>query len=303
MYQTQGSDWKQAFAATINSRYPDSIRLSIHPSGDINKVSIAVLPQNNETVRATPWHGALVRNLDGSTTISHAISVPSLTHDLICDVNGRSSYFRERSDAFNWPNMNVTFEYLYPCGIIIRPASGYSYPLSMVDMQKVRKLAIGCSPIVLRGFANTKNEQEFIAKAWHLGPVVPFRGHTIEVVKDESNNDPTSNNVSSSEAMPMHYDGIFVTKLVKDEQGVEKKVITAPHFQYFVSQSAAQPGDGYTLFASSDLLTRYLPKNNPVERLEKLKWTCRTHGFFASTLEDMNLIIRHPERNTPCVRW
>ncbi|KAI1357745.1 Clavaminate synthase-like protein [Xylaria arbuscula] len=275
----------KAFAATISSRYPDSIRLSIHPSGDINKVLIAVLPQDNETV-ATPWHGALVRNLDGRTTY----------HTLFL-------YFRERSEAFDWPNMNVTFEYLYPCGIIIRPANGYQYPLSMVDMQKVRKLAMGCSPIVLRGFANTKNEQEFVAKAWHLGPIVPFRGHTIEVVKDESNNDPTSNNVSSAEAMPMHYDGIFVTKMVKDEAGIERKVITAPHFQYFVSQSAAQPGDEYTLFASSDLLARYLPKNNPIERLEKLKWTCRTHGFFASTLEDMDLVMRHPERNTPCVRW
>ncbi|KAJ2995056.1 hypothetical protein NUW58_g1383 [Xylaria curta] len=162
---------------------------------------------------------------------------------------------------------------------------------------------MGCSSIVLRGFGNTKDEPEFVSKAWHLGPVVPFRGHTIEAVKGESNNDPASNNVSSSEAMPMHYDGIFVTKMIKDENGVEKEVITAPHFEYFVSQSAAQPGGGYTLFASSDLLARYLPKNNRIERLEKLKWTCHTHSFFASTLEDMDLMERHPERNALCVRW
>ncbi|KAH8155962.1 hypothetical protein CIB48_g12285 [Xylaria polymorpha] len=293
----------KAFAEVISSKYSDFVRLSIHPSQDTNKISIATLPQDNQAV-ATPWHGALVRGLNGSICIAHAATVSALTHDLIYDANGRPSYFRERSDAFNWPNMNVTFEYLYPCGIVVKPTPGNKYPLSMLDMQKVRKLAIGCSPIILRDFSNTKNEQEFVAKAWHLGPVVPFRGHTIEVVRNESNKDPTSNNVSSAEAMPMHYDGIFVTKMVKDEAtGIEKQIITAPHFQYFVSQSAAQLGDGYTLFTSSERFARYLPKNNPIERLAKLKWTCRTHGFFATTLDDMDLVVPHPTKNTPCIRW
>ncbi|KAI1749580.1 Clavaminate synthase-like protein [Xylaria castorea] len=293
----------KAFAAIISSKYSDFVRLSIHPSQDTNKVSIATLPQDNQAV-ATPWHGALVRGLNGSISIAHAATVPAFTHDLIYDTDGRPSYFRERSDAFDWQNMNVTFEYLYPCGIVVKPAPGYQYPLSMLDMQKVRKLAIACSPVVLRGFSNTKNEQEFVAKAWHLGPVVPFRGHTIEVVRNEANKDPKSNNVSSAEAMPMHYDGIFVTKMVKDEAtGIEKRIITAPHFQYFVSQSAAQLGDGYTLFTSSDLFVRHLPRNNPIEKLEKLKWTCGTHGFFASTLDDMDLVVKHPTKNTPCIRW
>ncbi|KAI1330922.1 Clavaminate synthase-like protein [Xylariaceae sp. FL0255] len=286
---------RQAFAVAVKARYPDSVRLSIHPSNDTNKVSITMLPQDNEVVM-TPWHGVVV--------LSHALSVPSLTHDIVY-VDGRPSYFRERSELLNWAGMDVTFEFLYPCGIMIKPAHPTSiYPLSMVDMQKIRTLATTCSPIVLRGFSNTKDRRAFIAKAYDLGPVLPWKSGVIQEVKDESNNDPGSNSVVSAEAMPMHYDGMFKIKMITDEKtGKEKKVSDTPHFQYFVSQSAAQPGDGYTLFASSDLFARYLPQAYGIRKLEKIKWTCRSHGFFEHVMEDIPLVVRHPTRNSPCIRW
>ncbi|KAJ8132620.1 hypothetical protein O1611_g997 [Lasiodiplodia mahajangana] len=182
----------KAFAETLKLKYPDFVRLSIHPSNDTNKVSITMLPQDNEIVM-TPWHGAVVRGADGSVSMSHAILVPAMTHDIIY-ADGRPSYFRERSDVFSWPSMEVTFEYLYPCGIMIKPANPSStYPLSMVDMQKIRTLAMNCSPIVLRGFSNTKDRRTFIAKAYDLGPVLPWKSGVIQEVKDESNNDPESN--------------------------------------------------------------------------------------------------------------
>ncbi|KAI1128731.1 Clavaminate synthase-like protein [Nemania abortiva] len=293
----------KAFAETLKIKYPDFVRLSIHPSNDTIKVSITMLPQNNEIVM-TPWHGAVVRGADGSITMSHAILVPAMTHDIIY-VDGRPSYFRERSEVFSWPSMNVTFEYLYPCGIMIKPANSSSeYPLSMVDMQKIRTLAMTCSPVVLRGFANTKDRRTYIAKAYDLGPVLPWKSGVIQEVKDESNNDPESNSVVSAEAMPMHYDGMFKIITVKDEKtGKEKKISDTPHFQYFVSQSAAQPGDGYTLFASSDLFARYLPQAYNIHKLEKIKWTCHSHGFFDHVMEDIPLVVRHPTRNSPCIRW
>ncbi|RYC56733.1 hypothetical protein CHU98_g9468 [Xylaria longipes] len=293
----------KAFAETVKLKYPDFVRLSIHPSNDIAKVSIAMLPQGNEIIM-TPWHGAVVRGADGHVSMSHAILVPAMTHDIVY-VDGRPSYFRERSDVFNWPSMELAFEYLYPCGIVIRPASPTSvYPLSMVDMQKVRTLAMTCSPVVLRGFSNTKDRRTFIAKAHDLGPVLPWKSGVIQEVKDQSNNDPQSNSVVSAEAMPMHYDGMFKIITVKDENtGKEKKMSDTPHFQYFVSQSAAQPGDGYTLFASSDLFARYLPQAYNINKLEKIKWTCRSHGFFHHIMEDIPLVVRHPARNSPCIRW
>lgn len=94
--------------------------------------------------------------------------------------------------------MELTFEFLYPCGMIIRPANPTSvYPLSMVDMQKVRTLALTCSPVALRGFSNTKDRRMFIAKAHDLGPVLPWKSGVIQEVKDESNDDPQSNSGKS----------------------------------------------------------------------------------------------------------
>lgn len=292
----------------MKQSFSSSIRLSIHPSNDTNKVSIKLLPQDNQ-ITMTPWHGAVVRGADGRVSMTHALSVPAMSYELIhtkSDGDGRPrpSYFRERSDVFDWPGMDLIFEYLYPCGVIIRPASPLAgYTLSMVDMQKVRTLAETCSPVVLRGFANTKDKRTYVAKAYDLGEIFMWKS-LITVVKDASSNKPRSNVAFTAEAMPMHYDGIFKVVTQRDEEtGLEKKVSDPPRMQYFVSQSAAQPGDGYTLFASSDLFANYLPRAYPIEKLEKLRWTCNSYGHYHHFLEDIPLIIRHPTRNTPCVRW
>lgn len=115
----------------------------------------------------------------------------------------------------------------------------------------------------------------------------------------------TSLVVVSAEAIPMHYDGMFKIITVKDgNTGKQKQISHTPHFQYFVSQSAAQPGDGcYTLFSSSDLFARYLPQAYNIRKLEKIKWTCRSPGFQDHVMEGMPLVVRHPTRNSPCIRW
>ncbi|KAI1324201.1 Clavaminate synthase-like protein [Xylariaceae sp. FL0255] len=292
----------KAFAETVKQNYGNSVRLSIHPSNDKDKISIKLLPQNNQ-IPMTPWHGAIVRGVDGSVSMTHALSVPAVTHDVVYK-DGRPSYFRERSDVFSWPGMDLTFEYLYPCGIMIKPtnpASGYT--LSSVDMQKVRILAETSSPIVLRGFANTKDRRTYIAKAYDLGEIFMWKS-LVTVVKDAANTDPGSSVAFSSEAMPMHFDGIFKVVKVKDEAtGKEKKVSDPPRMQYFVSQSAAQPGDGYTLFSSSDLFVKYLPQAYPIEKLERLRWTVDSYGHYHHQISDIPLVVRHPTRDTPCMRW
>ncbi|KAI0390359.1 Clavaminate synthase-like protein [Xylariaceae sp. FL0594] len=312
----------KAFADIIKQSFSDSVRLSIHPSDDTNKISIKLLPQSNEIVM-TPWHGAVVRSADGSVSMTHALSVPAMSHELIYTTvsqdgktEKRPSYFRERSDVFDWPGMDLTFEYLYPCGVVIRPASAdLRYSLSMADMQKVRRLAETCSPVVLRGFANTRDKDTYVSKAHELGEIFMWKS-LITVVKDDSSPSSSSGDKNGSgsrkrknvaftcEAMPMHYDGIFKVVTQRDERtGVEKKVSDPPRMQYFVSQSAAQPGDGYTLFASSDLFVRHLPRAYPIEKLERLRWTCDSYGHYHQFLEDIPLVVRHPTRGTPCIRW
>jgi len=292
----------QAFASAIAKKYADAIRLSIHPSADTRKVSISLIPQSAGLAK-TPWHGALVRAVNGEVKILSAIEVPSMTHELIHDKCGRPLYFRERSDLFHWPGMDVQFTYLYPNGIMITPKSG-SYPISSVDMQKVRGLAEECSPVVLRGFTKTRDRRAFIAKAYDLGDVQSWGASgIIHEVKDEGNEDPGSNSVVSNEAMPMHYDGMFKMKKQIDENGIEQQVSDVPRLQYFVSKKAGPPQDGLTIFASSRCFFQHFPKHYSLNKLSGCTWTVDSRGFFNSLLENQPLVVPHPSKNTPCIRW
>ncbi|KAF2968322.1 hypothetical protein GQX73_g5263 [Xylaria multiplex] len=250
----------KAFAETVKYKYPDFIRLSIHPSNDSHKISITMLPQDNEIVM-TPWHGAAVRSADGSVSMSHAILIPAMTHDIVY-IDGRPSYFRERSEVFNWPNMDVTFEYMYPCGIMIKPANPTSfYPLSMVDMQKVRTLATTCSPVVLRGFSDTKYCGILTTKAYNFGPVILRKPRVTQEVEDEFKIPPQSSFTVPTEVIPIRYDGTSQMAAMESKNfGPENKPLDTPRFLYSVSRTTSRSNDDYTLFSSSDLLARYLPQ-------------------------------------------
>ncbi|PNP39491.1 hypothetical protein TGAMA5MH_08509 [Trichoderma gamsii] len=292
----------KAFAQAIKKRFPVAIRLSIHPSTDVDKISITLLPQDNE-VPMTPWHGAVMRKVNGTITMTHANKVLAISHEIVYQ-NGRPMYFRERSDLFSWNEKDLEFEYLYPTGIMVRPQNPAKNALSTVDMQKVRQLSELCSPVILRGFTNTRDRRAFTAKAYDLGTVLPWKSGIIQEVKDERNSDASSNSVVSKEAMPMHFDGMFKLKTVKDEKtGEDKQVSDVPRFQYFVCQAAAPLGHGYTLFSSSNQFTRYLPQSYNLKKLLKIRWSTHSHGYFQHNMSDISLIVPHPSLGTPCVRW
>lgn len=236
--------------------------------------------------------------------MSHALRVPALTHDLICE-DGRPTHFREKSDLFDWPGMDVTFTYMYPTGIIIKAKdTGTKYSLHNVHMQKVRALAEQCSPIVLRGFADTTDERVFKAKAWDAGEIAPWTFGIMQKVKDAGRSDRQANNVVSNEAMPMHFDGMFkFVKKTNAETGEEEEVSNPPRFQLFTSITPSPPGSGYTLFASSRLFFQHLPAQYSAEQISKLKYECRNSGFWDSHQRNQPLVVPHPTTGLPCVRW
>ncbi|KAL8721632.1 MAG: hypothetical protein Q9225_001721 [Loekoesia sp. 1 TL-2023] len=293
----------KAFATSIARNLAGHIRLSIHPSTEISKLSMSLIPQLGRSF--TPWHSALVRAVDGSITMSHAAQVPALTHDLIFDKEGRPSYFRERSSLFNWPGMDVDFDYIYPTGIIITPRDPNArYSLHNVHMQKVRALSEACSPVILRGFADTTDQHTFESKAYDAGTVAPWTFGIRQAVKDAGSNDPKASTVTSTEAMPMHYDGFFFFKKELDPAtGVEKLVSKVPRFQYFTSITPCTPGDGMTLFASSQLFFQHLPAPYTLEELENLKWDCKHSSNWNNHMTDLPLVVPHPTNKKPCIRW
>jgi alpha-ketoglutarate-dependent taurine dioxygenase len=292
----------QAYAEAIRNAYPNAIRLSIHESDDVNKISIAVLPLASGNPM-TPWHGALVRAVNGDLTMSHALNVSALKYDLVFE-HGKPSYFRERSPLFSWKGMDLSFTYMYPTGIIVRPArEDLKYSLQDVDMAKLRELSEQCSPVVLRGFQDTKKKPIFVSKAKEMGTILPWKEGDIMVVKDQMNDASDSNVTTTNEAMPMHYDGMFKLVTVKDEQGRETVTSDPPLLQYFVCQATTGNNQGFTLFASSHLFCRYLPDKYPIDALRKVRWTCHSGGYFDHHVPSLPLVVAHPTDARPCIRW
>ncbi|KAF5541764.1 Pyoverdine biosynthesis [Fusarium mexicanum] len=292
----------KAYSEAIKKSYPDAIRLSIHESDDVNKISIAILPLVSGN-RMTPWHGALVRAVNGDLAMSHALSVSALTYDLVFE-HGKPSYFRERSPLFSWEGMDLIFTYMYPTGIIVRPArKNLMYSLRDVDMAKLRQLSQKCSPIVLRGFQDTRQKSVFVSKAKEMGAILPWKEGDIMVVKDQMNDAPDSNVTTTNEAMPMHYDGMFKLITVKDKQGRERVTSDPPLLQYFVCQATTGNNQGFTLLASSRLFCRYLPNKYPINDLRKVRWTCHSGGYFDHSVPSLPLVVSHPIDSRPCIRW
>lgn len=79
--------------------------------------------------------------------------------------------------------------------------------------------------------------------------------------------------------------------------------LTRYRFQYLTSIATAPKGSGYTLFAASRLFFQYLPAPYTVERLEAAKWGMNNNGFWDAKIKGLNLVVRHPIHNTPCMRW
>ncbi|KAL3481726.1 Pyoverdine/dityrosine biosynthesis protein-domain-containing protein [Aspergillus californicus] len=299
----------QVFAAAIRSQRGSYVRLSIHPSKNSRKLSIPLLPDGNSNgVGHTPWHACIAVGIDGSYRATHADQVRD-THDLVYK-GGRPYCYRERSDLFDWASdgLQVQFEHLYPCGLIVRPllkANDDEPPsLRSIPMRKVRQLSANMSPVILRGFSDTDKEKVFIETAAVLGKIATWSEDIIVRVRDSGRQDRQNNNVKSNEDMPMHFDGMFRFKYETDPvTGKEVRVQDIPRYQFFTCQATAAEEDGFTLFASSRLFFRYLPQPWSTERLKKITWSMENDGFWDAKVDNLPLVIPHPDSGLPSLRW
>lgn len=170
----------------------------------------------------TPWHSSIAVGADGTFRTVHAASVRE-THDLVYQ-DGRPHHFRERSPLYDLGETQIEFEHLYPCGLVIRPTptEGEEPEPSYrsLDAKKLRQLAEIQSPVVLRGFAETTDRELFINSAQDIGEVSSGPSGVLQEIKEHY--------FMSSDARPMHYDGMFNIITQKDEQGKEIKIQKSP---------------------------------------------------------------------------
>jgi len=157
----------------------------------------------------------------------------------------------------------------------------------------------------LRGFDESTIEDVFVQKGHDIGNILTWtKFGMIQKVKDTGEVDKMANNVTSNEAMPMHFDGIFKFEDVKDaETGEMKRVLNPPGYQYFTCLSTAPRGSGYTLFCNSRLFFQHLPESWTVERLTPVTWNMLNDGFWTAKQTGLPLVKRHPTTHAPCLRW
>ncbi|MCJ1378565.1 hypothetical protein MMC17_001664 [Xylographa soralifera] len=320
------------FAKALQSGFSDYVRLSIHPSIGRTKLPIQLIPQSIDALGMTPWHCSIAVRIDGSYRTVHAADV-ALTHDLVHH-NGRPYCFREKSDLYNWGETKVSFEHLYPCGLIVRPSTDTIGQCSLrnIDMAKLRALAEYQSPIIARGFAETTDLALFTSKAREFGKVVsPPRGmdglHLPEEDVSKHNYDDT---VEIDMAVPIDDIDVLQETTVKDEHihetsdaqnrsltfrdspsaryghGTTPSISPLTHAARFVFSTYTDTppaGSGYTLFATSRLFFQHLPFPHTAEELENVTWRIDDTASAANTPTDHALIVRHPVHKTPCLHW
>ncbi|KAK9419714.1 putative TauD/TfdA-like domain-containing protein [Seiridium unicorne] len=311
-----------AFARAVKETFADRLRLSIHPSTGENKISISPLP--TDTFFTTPWHCTVAFRLDGTVTSGHhAVFDADDNFELVCQ-DGRPSFYREKTDLLSWASERggITCEPLYPAGLLVRPANGAgALSIEDIDGAKVRALAEHNSPVILRDFSKTRDRDLFVKKSHDLGAPIGWKFGLVLEVKDRGADTRGLNNVLSAEWMPFHYDGLFMTEKRTKEDGSEEIVSTPPRyttfateyicvsanfdvrFQFFTSVTTSPKDTGFTLFSSSTLMFKYLPREHQLEYLRKLTWTVSTSSFGATVLRGLPLVVSHPETGRPCIRF
>ncbi|PYI01900.1 pyoverdine/dityrosine biosynthesis protein [Aspergillus sclerotiicarbonarius CBS 121057] len=169
-----------AFAEAIRKNFPNHVRLSIHPSNGANKISINILPRTSSPI--TPWHSSPSYTVDGS--FKHAWrEVFAANPDMeLVHKDGRPWCYRVKSELYIW-SMPAHFEPNYPNGVTVTPLSPSS--LLLADMERAQALAQKNSPVILRGFENTPNDELYVEREESSGPSLSQDLHLILAVRDE----------------------------------------------------------------------------------------------------------------------
>ncbi|CAG7943413.1 unnamed protein product [Penicillium olsonii] len=288
----------KAFAEAIKTNYPDHVRLSIHPSSGSTKISIQVLPLAK--FATTPWHSTPCFRLDGGVEYGMREIFDQNPDVELVHKNGQAWYYRYKSPLYSWPE-EVEMEPLYPCGLMIRSLTNLS--VHDVDMQMIRDLAQEVSPVILRGFKDTRDREIFVKKAEQMGEPLPWKFGLVLEVKDHGSDSKGLNNVLSSEWMPFHYDGLFKIEKSLDADGREVIRSKPPKFQFFTSLTPSPKDSGFTLFSTSRLIWHYLPSGYSVDNLRKLSWTVETESFDNAKVSGLPLIEDHFAHHRPCLRY
>ncbi|GME38716.1 hypothetical protein GTA08_BOTSDO12991 [Neofusicoccum parvum] len=135
------------FAKVIRERFPEHVRLSIHPSSGKEKIYIPLIPQ--ESFSMTPWHATVAVDVRGNFKIAHVAEFRA-SHDLVMK-DGKPAFFRERSPLFKW-SIEVEFTHRYGRSLLITRRNPGKSLMSVSDQAKLMTLAMTHKVVELKGF-------------------------------------------------------------------------------------------------------------------------------------------------------
>ncbi|KAF2724383.1 hypothetical protein K431DRAFT_310319 [Polychaeton citri CBS 116435] len=145
----------ESFTKLIAAKRPDHVRLSIHPSTGMAKLSVPLVITGDGQFPRTPWHCVLAVGVDGSYSTIHSRDVRE-THVLIHH-NGQPYYWREKSPLWDsFDQAKIMFEPQYPKTLLIYPKDSSSeMSLNDEQIENLHRLAETYGgPVVLSGFSN-----------------------------------------------------------------------------------------------------------------------------------------------------
>lgn len=141
----------KAFARLIEDILPEHVRLSIHRSTGLTKLSFPLVPQPGH-FSMTPWHCSVAVTCNGDFKTEHAHSVRP-HYDLMYK-DGQPWCFRDRSEAWDWPG--VEFEFFYPRGVRVvareTDKNGERMKLGKEEMKRLERFGRGFKTVIPIGF-------------------------------------------------------------------------------------------------------------------------------------------------------
>ncbi|KAJ5447911.1 Pyoverdine biosynthesis [Penicillium cf. griseofulvum] len=126
-----------AYEAVINYTLGKYIRLSIHPSLGLNKISIPLLRQG-DLFGDMPWHASVVVLSNGEIKTGKSREFRKLYEVVVR--HGRPYYFRERSPTYEW-EAEVEFQHDYN-GLVVKNPLQRAQMLGRDDRLKLARLIV-----------------------------------------------------------------------------------------------------------------------------------------------------------------
>ncbi|KAE9379914.1 hypothetical protein N431DRAFT_324377, partial [Stipitochalara longipes BDJ] len=152
----------ESFTKLLQDKFPENVRLSIHPSSGAVKLSFPLVVQSCGDFPKSPWHSCIAVALDGSVRTVHVSTVRD-THKLV-HRDGRPHYYREKSEIWDWEDEDVVFEPQFPSGMLIHPREeGMEGEKLLTESQLecLKRLeTVYSGPVKVKGFQNAPCSSE-----------------------------------------------------------------------------------------------------------------------------------------------